>query len=171
VYRLYGADGTLLYIGSAYDPDERWEHHRKKPWAVQVAQREERWYANRGAAYAAETAAIRSELPRYNVTNNPAAPRRERTGLNPIAHIFEHQVREIEGIKDDAEAALAASRALDENAFLSELLRAKRQECVRAIRSSGKTWAEIGTLLDMTPQRAQQIMTGVNGAQRRKASA
>jgi predicted GIY-YIG superfamily endonuclease len=171
VYRLYDAAGTLLYIGSAYDPGDRWDEHRKKPWAAAVAERTERWYPDRSAAYAAETAAIKSEMPRHNITNNPAAPPRESTGVSPLAQILDRQIREIEDIEDDAAAALAATRLMDEYAGLPSWLRAKRQECVHVIRATGKTWAEIGALLNMTPQRAQQIATGVNGATRRKASA
>jgi predicted GIY-YIG superfamily endonuclease len=171
VYRLYDAEGTLLYIGSAYDPDDRWEEHQKKPWAAEVAKRVERWYPDRNAAYVAETAAIKSELPRHNITNNPAAPPRVIAGVNPLAQILDRQIREIESIEDDAEAALAATRLIDEYAPLPGWLRAKRQGCVRSIRATGKTWDQIGALLSMTPQRAQQIATGVSGAQRRKAEA
>ncbi|MET8905759.1 hypothetical protein [Streptomyces sp. Tu 4128] len=32
VYRLYDTDGVLLYIGSVYDPEERCEARRTKPW-------------------------------------------------------------------------------------------------------------------------------------------
>lgn len=39
VYRLYDAAGTLLYIGSAYDPEQRVERHRKKPWWPQAVRR------------------------------------------------------------------------------------------------------------------------------------
>lgn len=168
VYRFYDAEGALLYIGSAYAPDVRWEEHRRKPWATEVAKRTECWYPNRTEAYVAETAAIKSELPRHNITNNPAAPPREAVGVNPIAHILDRQIREIESVEDDAEAALAATRLIEEYASLPGWLRAKRQECVHSIRTTGKTWAQIGALLSMTPQRVQQISVGISGAQRRK---
>lgn len=171
VYRLYAADGTLLYIGSAYAPDARWDEHRKKPWAAKVARRSEAWFPDRAAAYAAETAAIKSELPRHNITNNPAAPPRGPLGPNPLAAFLDRRIQEVERIGDDAEAALAATQLLNECASLPSWLRAKRQECVRSIRATGKTWAQIGALLNMTPQRVQQIAAGVSGAQRRKDEA
>lgn len=170
VYRFYDTEGALLYIGSGYDPNVRWDEHRKKPWAAEVAKRTECWYPTRAAAYVAETAAIKSELPRHNITNNPAAPPREIVGVNPIAEIFNRQMQEIESIEDDAEAALAATRLINEYAIFPGWLRTKRQKCVHSIRATGKTWAQIGGLLSMsmTPQRVQQIAVGISGAQRRK---
>lgn len=67
VYRLYGGDGTLLYIGSSYDPDKRCEAHHRTPWWPDVARRTDEWFASRWKAYSAETAAIWKEQPRHNV--------------------------------------------------------------------------------------------------------
>jgi predicted GIY-YIG superfamily endonuclease len=66
VYRLFAADGALLYIGSSYDPDERCESHRRASWWPQVVRRTEEWHPNRSNAYGAETEAIQAEAPRYN---------------------------------------------------------------------------------------------------------
>lgn len=66
VYRLYDAEGTLLYIGSAYDPEHRCKSHSKQAWWPQVARRTEEPCESRGAAYSAEMAAIVAERPRYN---------------------------------------------------------------------------------------------------------
>lgn len=167
VYRFYDEAGTLLYVGSAYDPDERWKEHRKKPWARDVARRDDLWYANRDAAYAAETAAIRDELPKHNITNNPAAVVPVRSG-SPVRSVFEKAIEEIESMDGDAEAAVAASRLLDSWASLPTQLRALRKTRVGKLRSTGQTWEQIGSALGMTPQRAQQIAVGISGAQRRK---
>ncbi|RZF06008.1 hypothetical protein C0R05_24555 [Streptomyces albidoflavus] len=66
VYRLFSADGTLLYIGSSYAPDRRCAVHRRKSWWPLVARREEEWHPNRSAAYTAESNAIRAEAPLHN---------------------------------------------------------------------------------------------------------
>lgn len=66
VYRLYDSDGTLLYIGSAYDPEERCKRHRDKPWWPEVSRRTDEWHSHRGAAYGAEMTAIASEASKYN---------------------------------------------------------------------------------------------------------
>lgn len=66
VYRLYDTDGTLLYIGSAYDPEERCKEHRGQPWWPRVARRTEEWFGHRNSAYAAEMKAIAAEKPLHN---------------------------------------------------------------------------------------------------------
>lgn len=71
VYRLYDAEGTLLYIGSAYDPDEREAVHRHTVWGQLIACRSDKWHDSRELAYAAETEAIRAEAPRHNVIGTP----------------------------------------------------------------------------------------------------
>lgn len=66
VYRLYAADGALLYIGSAYDPETRYKAHTQTAWWPLVTSRTEEWFDNRSLAYAAETDAIWIEQPRHN---------------------------------------------------------------------------------------------------------
>jgi predicted GIY-YIG superfamily endonuclease len=71
VYRLWDADGKLLYIGSAHDPEGRCKEHQKKPWWPEVASRTEEWHSNRGTAYIHEMKAIRAERPKHNVMGAP----------------------------------------------------------------------------------------------------
>ncbi|MFI8119116.1 hypothetical protein ACIF8Q_07370 [Streptomyces albidoflavus] len=72
VYRLFAADGTLLYIGSSYDPDHRCKSHRRKPWWPEVHHRTEEWHPRRGAAYRAEMEAIAKERAKYNEMGSPS---------------------------------------------------------------------------------------------------
>jgi len=71
VYRLYDADGVLLYIGSAYEPDVRCKEHEKQPWWPDVARRTEEWHPNRGTAYVQELKAIAAEGSKYNLMGTP----------------------------------------------------------------------------------------------------
>lgn len=71
VYRLYDADGALLYIGSAYYPDERANAHRHTSWGPTAARRTEEWHDTRALAYEAEARAIRTEAPRHNIIGTP----------------------------------------------------------------------------------------------------
>jgi predicted GIY-YIG superfamily endonuclease len=71
VYRLWDAEGNLLYIGSAFDPEERCKSHRQKPWWSEVARRTEQWFSARGTAYAEEMKAIRAERPKHNQMGTP----------------------------------------------------------------------------------------------------
>ncbi|MGW1497553.1 GIY-YIG nuclease family protein [Streptomyces mirabilis] len=71
VYRLWDAEGNLLYIGSSYDPEERCKEHRKKPWWPEVARRSDEWHSNRGTAYKEELKAIAVERSKYNRMGTP----------------------------------------------------------------------------------------------------
>jgi hypothetical protein len=75
VYRLYDADGALLYIGSAYDPAHRSLDHRGTEWWPRVARRKDEWHPGRSEAYIAETAAIWRERPEANVKSTAAYAR------------------------------------------------------------------------------------------------
>jgi hypothetical protein len=111
VYRLYAADGTLLYIGSAYDPDGRCAEHRRKPWWPEVTRRTEEWFGHRNKAYREELKAIGVENPRYNRMGTPSyrtpdtAAVRQRKELGPLRQ------RLLEESWQVAEAAESAARA------------------------------------------------------------
>lgn len=72
VYRLRGDAGELLYIGSAYDPEQRCRAHEAEPWWPQVAARDDEWHPTRGHAYHAEMVAIGTDGPEFNVMGTPA---------------------------------------------------------------------------------------------------
>jgi predicted GIY-YIG superfamily endonuclease len=75
LYRLYNADGALLYIGVTDNPERRFKQHRDtKPWWPQVAQKTTEWCPTRLRALAEEATAIEAEAPIYNLEHNPAAP-------------------------------------------------------------------------------------------------
>ncbi|MFE2353448.1 GIY-YIG nuclease family protein [Streptomyces parvulus] len=97
VYRLYAADGSLLYIGSSYNPKRRCLDHHTKPWWAQVDRRADEWHPSKAEAYVAEMAAIAAESPTHNEMGTPryvppavkaAARRSSRTGELSIAQIL-----------------------------------------------------------------------------------
>lgn len=68
LYRLFDLEGRLLYVGVAFDPEGRWKGHAyDKEWWEQVVEKRVVWHETRLDALAAELAAIRDELPKYNV--------------------------------------------------------------------------------------------------------
>ena len=67
LYRLYSAEGNLLYVGITSDPARRFSQHAgEKKWWPQVVRRDVEWYETRDGALAAEEAAIRSKQPVWN---------------------------------------------------------------------------------------------------------
>lgn len=75
LYRLYGADNVLLYVGIAGKPDSRWKQHsRQKEWWPKVTRKTLAWYETRAEAEAEELAAMAAERPVYNVAGSPHRP-------------------------------------------------------------------------------------------------
>ncbi|WP_405888827.1 GntR family transcriptional regulator [Streptomyces sp. NBC_01136] len=74
LYRLYGADDRLLYVGISNEPKERMKAHAAdKPWWGQVETRDFEWFETRERAAKAEVDAIRLEQPLHNHAHNTAA--------------------------------------------------------------------------------------------------
>jgi len=72
LYRLYGADDVLLYVGTSVAPQDRWEQHaRNKLWWSSVQRATVEWHPHRAAALTAEREAIRSEKPLHNDKATP----------------------------------------------------------------------------------------------------
>lgn len=68
VYRLYDADGLLLYVGSGGEPKARIQAHiRQKGWGADIAVVVIEWYPADWQARQAEQIAIRHESPIHNV--------------------------------------------------------------------------------------------------------
>lgn len=68
LYRFYDIDGQLLYVGISWRPAQRMlEHRMGKEWWSQVGDVTFEHYPNHAEADEAETTAIRSERPLYNI--------------------------------------------------------------------------------------------------------
>lgn len=66
LYRLYGTDDQLLYVGITNMPQVRWAAHCMKPWWSQVVRKQIDWFGSRQEAAEAEVRAIRAESPAHN---------------------------------------------------------------------------------------------------------
>lgn len=76
VYRAWTADRELLYVGMSANPFLRLSHHAPtQPWWAEVTEVTLEHFADLETARQAETAAIATEGPKYNVRHN-ARPRR-----------------------------------------------------------------------------------------------
>jgi predicted GIY-YIG superfamily endonuclease len=68
LYRMFGVDDELLYIGISKNFGRRWEQHaRKQPWWDEVVRQTVEWRPTRDEAERDETAAIKAEHPKYNI--------------------------------------------------------------------------------------------------------
>lgn len=77
LYRFYGADRDLLYIGISLHPFQRMGQHRTdKSWWGEVSKVTIDRYPSRQAVLAAERVAIKVENPKYNIVH--AKPKRTR---------------------------------------------------------------------------------------------
>lgn len=118
LYRLYDAEGRLLYIGITDNPRRRWVQHAAKQadaWWPDVARKSIEWFPSRGAAEAAEVRAIEREGPPYNsrhVVNWPNPPeglkRRTRAPSERVAeHNFRLFMRGVDFQRESANANLS----------------------------------------------------------------
>jgi excisionase family DNA binding protein len=96
---MFDESGTLLYVGVAGNPMERFsEHRRDKQWWAEIASITIESHPTRESALAAEIRAIRTESPRYNVVGVDSvripvpperAPERAPSGLMTAAQVAE----------------------------------------------------------------------------------
>ncbi|WPO69947.1 GIY-YIG nuclease family protein [Streptomyces sp. KN37] len=69
LYRLFNAEGDLLYVGISKNPRKRWgQHALEKPWWHEIAEKTVEWHPDRATAEALETQAIVDEKPAYDQT-------------------------------------------------------------------------------------------------------
>lgn len=70
LYRMFNADGDLLYLGiSSRGPQRFGEHRQTQDWWTEVETIRVEHFATIGEAERAERAAIPIEEPRYNVVH------------------------------------------------------------------------------------------------------
>lgn len=173
VYRLYDDAGHLLYIGSAYDPEERQGYHKHKAWGSEIARREDRWYHDRAMAYTQETAAIEAERPKYNVIDNPVVPS-ARSAFDPDNP--EAQSEAVRRVMNALEAAdgitdpEARSRA---QALITAMTRgqsarwnAERGDLARGLKAKGVSVRGIAKRLGVEPGTIQDLLSGYRGSGR-----
>ena len=75
VYRCYGPDDALLYVGIANDVEQRLANHAQKEWWRMLRHVETEELPNRIAAKRLETKYIRELSPRFNIAETSRAAR------------------------------------------------------------------------------------------------
>lgn len=113
LYRLFDAEGRLLYVGIAFNPADRWRGHSStKFWWHEVSRREVEWRETRGDALRAEAEAILVERPLYNVAGTEEPP--------PAAPPKPKPVRSVNSDQADRELTAAGKRWHKSKAALKE---------------------------------------------------
>jgi predicted GIY-YIG superfamily endonuclease len=81
LYRLFDAEGVLLYVGISKEFGTRWHQHaRSQPWWGEVHHQTIEWHESRADAEAAEETAIRMDFrhaAQRDSRHNEAVPRRQ----------------------------------------------------------------------------------------------
>lgn len=73
LYRLYDANGQLLYVGVTGNPRKRFgDHRRNKDWWGDVSTRSLEWFDTEAQALEMEIRAITTEAPKYNLRSTDA---------------------------------------------------------------------------------------------------
>lgn len=81
VYRLFGENDDLLYVGISDEPSVRlFQHAMDKPWWSDVKHGTVLPCATRVEALREEARAIAMEIPRHNISGMPKPYRKERLG-------------------------------------------------------------------------------------------
>ena len=85
LYRIYGTEGELLYIGITRNLATRLSRHAREPsWSLEIRDVRAEWYPDLASADAAETAAVRAEEPlRNEAKKRERIPRRVRADTDP----------------------------------------------------------------------------------------
>lgn len=74
VYRCFSEQSYLLYVGIGREPLHRLRKHMDKLWFRLVARIEIEWFNQRYQAKCAETLAIHTESPAFNISENRDYP-------------------------------------------------------------------------------------------------
>lgn len=109
LYRLYDAEGQLLYVGISWQPDERLRDHRlgaRKEWTRLVALRTLAWFDSRSEAEAAEFVAIKRERPLHNGTHNYESVAFDPAGWLIPTHIY----RKVEALAESIRSEITSGR-------------------------------------------------------------
>lgn len=159
LYRLFDGEGRLLYVGITFNPRDRWNGHSgTKSWWKDVMRREVEWYETRSEAEGAEYAAIRSELPLYNIAGADVEPTRAPAKAKRVQHAdCDKACQELTEASERWHHSKAALREADDE--LRTLLRQARAQGVGPsdmARWSGMTREWVAKIAP-DPKRARDV--------------
>lgn len=156
LYRFYGKDDVLLYVGISDEPHRRRQEHRDRAWWPEVVTQVIEWFDARERALHEELRAIRRERPKYNLAGvlpegaplpaetdaRPDDPR----GLAPVdvEAAFREALEEIKATEDAGERGALATEFLQEAKEFNRVVSEMRREDALRLQASGWTFEQIG---------------------------
>lgn len=115
LYRLFGENDALLYIGISDTFGRRWhEHAHSQPWWPEVRRQSIDWHPSREDAEREEALAVKAERPRFNKQHNVGA----RPQLPPLA-------RPVHAVEGDARGGMAVRHSRDRRGLTQGAVAAK----------------------------------------------
>ena len=96
LYRLFGKEDRLLYVGIAVNPEKRLASHRtSKPWWPEVTRHTIDWLDDWESALKREAEAIHAERPVHNIIHRPygTAEQTGRGGFDLVLPVWEARTR------------------------------------------------------------------------------
>jgi hypothetical protein len=134
LYRLFGEDNALLYVGISDTFGRRWhEHAHSQPWWLEVRRQSIDWYPSRQDAEDGEAEAVKNEHPQHNVTYNLGGSDDRARSMDPRirAVLLRHGAlaRKLRRDRGMSQSALVASmRAMNWPWHQSTVVRVERGE-------------------------------------------
>jgi predicted GIY-YIG superfamily endonuclease len=151
VYRLYGADDQLLYIGCTDDPESRWvQHAGDKSWWPKVTRKAVEWRDTREEALAAEAAAIAGEAPEWNWTHN-------RIGRERVRREMRERDQACGGVPVDR--TIPPRRALPGEYMSRAEIKARAAEAAGDTRGAAYWWSIVQATQQAPPLGPSQVAT------------
>ena len=96
LYRHFDQEGCLLYIGVSISALHRFVQHRAAEWFLRIKRVEIESFATREEALLAESAAIKSEKPLFNIAHKQKV---EKQKVEKQKVEKEKQIKNLEGIR------------------------------------------------------------------------
>ncbi len=167
VYRIFGDERRLLYIGSSERPRQRWHEHRNRTaWWSEARAYSLTWLPTREAAYEAEALAIATEGPVFNqVWQSQQVPAARQ--VTEEAQRVINAMDEVEAIPDPEERARAISEVLADQAARAKKWRDDRRQFVleqRAKKPKAVSYRKIAAMLGVSLRTVQDIEAGYSGS-------
>lgn len=130
LYRLYGSDSELLYVGITTDPTTRFNDHRRlQPWGGEVARYEIETFSSWEDAAVEEQRQIAALCPRHNKhLGVQATPSRGKKPKFPSTHqpLPTEEVSYLLSLHDDESVLSRAKELYDDGWSVRQLLRGVR---------------------------------------------